>query len=115
MDEGEVYAGAVPGASSRASSELPLEPLYNTAVVVEIVPFPNVAALRFFLSKHRDEFPQRYKKCGYNYHRMFTGAEVRRMREMVIINGSVGIGNPGRSGRSRAGLFDAIARRAANG
>lgn len=72
-----------------AQARAALPALYQSAVVVEIVPFPNIFALRAWLHDHKEDFPPHrysYRKAGPRAAdlRFFTQEEVLRMRNMLF-------------------------------
>ena len=63
---------------------LPVEPLYSLAVAAVLVPMA-YSSLRKWLSRHREDFPARYRRIpGNRRQRLLTGNEIRRIRQTVI-------------------------------
>lgn len=117
-----------------------LEPLYTVDVAAEIIPFPNKQALLAWLSRHKGEFPARYRlthqpgqHAGSVPQRMLLHSELVRIRAMQLKhydlsyrgrkpgNGAHRVGNRyelgtrqpvSRSGRTVAGPLAGIIRRA---
>lgn len=93
---------------------MPLEPLYSSRVVAEMVPFSSLSALHMFLHRHKDEFPGRYRRTGVYEQRLFTLSEIIKMRNMTVR--SVDMSNRGRPARRSAnGIVNAVMRRAMGG
>src|SRR5438309_1047616 len=70
-----------------------IEPIYTLQVAMELIPMPTASALYQFLSRHKDEFPGRYRRSHVNgenarniQERVLTESEIVRIREMTIID-----------------------------
>ena len=64
-----------------------LEPLYTLKVAAEVIPFTSVNTLSQFLFKHKGLFPPRYRKYRHFAVRLLTEGEIKKIREMTVING----------------------------
>ena len=63
---------------------LPLEPLYDIQLAAPLIPMSQVG-LRGYLSRHKADYPRRYRKDRHRVlHRMLTASEIRRIRKDVI-------------------------------
>jgi len=98
----------------RDSLEAPdgLEKMYVLKVAAEMIPMPSVQALYSFLTKHKEEFPRRYRRTGWYEVRLLTESEILRIREITIhgLSRSRYLGNTS-EGRTRTAI-GAVMRRA---
>lgn len=72
--------GLCPHCMHRLTYILPVEPLYDLVLAAAIIPMSH-DALRRYLSKHRDDFPRRYRQDQQKrLHRQLTASEIRQIR-----------------------------------
>ncbi|MDR4493756.1 MAG: hypothetical protein R3B74_04915 [Nitrospirales bacterium] len=63
---------------------LPVEPLYDLKVAANLIPM-HYPSLRKLLSRHKAQFPARYRRStGGRRIRLLSASEIRRIRPMVI-------------------------------
>ena len=72
--------------------ELPVEPLFNLDVAAVLIPM-TYDALRSFLSRHKNEFPARYRRQGSGHRRvrLLLASEIRTIRERTLLTKIQGI------------------------
>lgn len=77
--------GAHPQSRDEAIPGVPF--LYPLKFAAEIIPFPTVSALYQWLFYHKEDFPPRYMPGRMHQIRVLTADEIRRIREMRLIEG----------------------------
>ncbi len=79
------------------------EPLFDLETARMLIPMVSVNALRVFLSKHKEEFPPRYRRSTAYYRsmkRLLTASEIERIRSYYVIEREYRLkGNRGTQGR----------------
>lgn len=77
--------GICPHCFMKFEQSLPLEPLYTLDFAAGILNMTN-SQLRGHLSRHRAEFPKRYRKdIHHRLHRRLTASEIRKIRASRLI------------------------------
>ena len=63
---------------------LPVEPLYDLQIAYQLIPM-QYDSLRKFLSRHKSQFPARYRRTeGRRRIRLLLASEIRTIRGMVV-------------------------------
>ncbi len=63
---------------------LPVEPLYDLQVAAQLIPM-QAPSLRKLLSRHKAQFPARYRRStGRRRIRLLSATEIRTIRPMVV-------------------------------
>ena len=72
-----------------------VEPLFDLRLAAMLIPM-RLSTLRTFLSRHKAEFPARYRLDGSGHRRVrvLYASEARRIRSMVIRGPLQGLGCP---------------------
>jgi hypothetical protein len=76
-----------------------IDPLYALPVAAEMVPFSSLAALNIWLSRHKADYPPRYRRLGHREIRLLSESEILRIRDSVVTNTSRRTKNGKRLGR----------------